>query len=543
MKSRDEQFFPEAVDEQVEQLVHEQQQQSGSVLPGARLIRDLQAIYGEHAHVSDSPDLQAAHDRVWKRLRARMNSENARSGAAANTQPTHEQILHYERHRYMKQEGLYPKRSAGQRLGMIAAVLFAMLLVGSMVWMFTAARHSGTGTASPNVGMTNRSAQQQAQNNTLPASTPSGIYAGDENDIVRVDTRNGKIVWRYNLPAASYSGALSVSRVVAVNDTVYAAVTSFTQNLNSSVLALNAENGKLRWSYEITGDGLDTMDLAVSDGTLYVGTGGYSKSAEKKVYTKQDTKRPGPPADGMLYAFDPATGAVHATYHLTGVAVNNIAVVKGIVYASASDGLHAINLEEGKQLWFAPIKLDNTTPHVIDGVVYTVITHDTKTNSTQSYIAAFDANTGNKLWQTDWLQGQAFDLTVANNAVYVGILQGGTVFRGKLYAYDTHQGNLLWEKTVQGSVQWAPSVANGVVYVSAFPALKMPEEVVAFNTADGSQKWTAQVAAGVMTTPYVGKGVIYVASGPNLYGLNASDGAQLWKISLDDAPEAIAVVA
>ena len=126
---RDEQFIPETVDEQVEQLSQISTQADGFSSTDARLIHNLYSVSREYA---------TTRDRVWDRLLAHAGA------ATQNVQPAETnkiQELPPERVHTVKQEGLYPRRTGVQRIELIAAALVAAVLVGSILLVLSLARH------------------------------------------------------------------------------------------------------------------------------------------------------------------------------------------------------------------------------------------------------------------------------------------------------------------------------------------------------------------------------------------------------------------
>jgi len=410
-----------------------------------------------------------------------------------------------------------------------------------MILVLNLARHTtAVNTAVPSTD-NSRLTQQAQQNGSLAASTPSGVYVAAGDSIYRLDVRTGKIIWKYNLPGSTqpnFQATLSLSSVIPTGNTIYAAANTSSVSAKPSVLALDAANGKVRWSYQFTN--ADLVTLFVSDSVVYAGT---NPSTQKVTEN----------SNGSVYALNAADGMLRTKYHIAG-AVSQLTAAKNRLYIAASDGLDAINLTDGKPLWHKGIKSDSpqrsliiTTPHVVDGLLYTAIVNDNEAGPTDSYVAAFDITNGKTVWQSPRAQGQVFDLVVANNVVYFGTTIAGVgPFQGTLYAYEARKGNQLWKYAAGGAIQWAPYATDGVVYASAYVHMDAPEVVAAVNTADGHEKWKIHVGAGLMTTPYVHNGVVYVASGFGsntfVYALKAADGSQLWKTALGGDPASMAVV-
>jgi outer membrane protein assembly factor BamB len=131
-------------------------------------------------------------------------------------------------------------------------------------------------------------------------------------------------------------------------------------------------------------------------------------------------------------------------------------------------GLYAYDLG-GKPLWFHAIEPKKTmsnygaaaSPVVCDGQV--LLLYD---NMEQSYLASFDAKTGNQLWRTERAEGS----TWASPFIWKNPLRTEIVTCGKKKnrAYDLN-GKLLWEfdGRMSGLVIPSPFAADGLLYITS----------------------------------------------------------------------------
>jgi outer membrane protein assembly factor BamB len=227
--------------------------------------------------------------------------------------------------------------------------------------------------------------------------------------------------------------------------------------------------------------------------------------------------------------------------------------MKGTLYVATENGLYAFDLARHQQRWSTALKTETaqqtlvvTRPYIVNGVLYAAVVSDNEAGATGSRVAAFSADSGKQLWQSDLMNGQVFDITLFNGVIYFGSTIPKTgPFQGALYAYDAQKGKQLWSQPTDGAVEWAPSVSNGVVYASAYVGIKQPENVLAVSAGDGKQLWQHQIIAGLMTTPYEQNGIVYVAGGFNngkLYALKAGNGAQVWTLDPGAGPQGIVVI-
>lgn len=135
MNTPDEFFRPEEVDEQIERL---RQQSPSDAHADAELID-----YLHNSYAMDAAQERATLQRMWARI----------NNAAPGVEPQHTRkgtVTPMQERQTLRSNAPSHKQShpRGQRIGILAAVLFLAILVGSMAFVFNAARHTTT-TASP----------------------------------------------------------------------------------------------------------------------------------------------------------------------------------------------------------------------------------------------------------------------------------------------------------------------------------------------------------------------------------------------------------
>jgi len=158
MAEQDELFTPEQVNEQVERL----SQAPISAAPSAQVVRNLQRMYERDAE-KDSQSLK----RAWQRIATssqRIQPQERSMRSTSMQKPT--QIR-------TSQENVSPVRGAvlKQRFATLAAVVFLVLLVGSMAAVFNAALHGKHGGTGGIGGATNTPVHQSHATPTSTSST------------------------------------------------------------------------------------------------------------------------------------------------------------------------------------------------------------------------------------------------------------------------------------------------------------------------------------------------------------------------------------
>ncbi|MBV9230373.1 MAG: hypothetical protein JOZ18_13765, partial [Chloroflexi bacterium] len=130
MNKREDQFAPEFIDEQINQLARVPDQQAS-----ARLVHDLRTLCMEDIEI---------RDRVRARLTGHIGSHTAVSQPnMADEALTRKQIFSQEGRRPVQH--LTTPAPGISRLAQLASVLVVALLLASMLWLFTSIRHSNDG--------------------------------------------------------------------------------------------------------------------------------------------------------------------------------------------------------------------------------------------------------------------------------------------------------------------------------------------------------------------------------------------------------------
>jgi outer membrane protein assembly factor BamB len=248
----------------------------------------------------------------------------------------------------------------------------------------------------------------------------------------------------------------------------------------TTVVALDAATGIERWQFPI-GSVVDSYGAAVTatDGTVYVTTG-----------------------LGSVFALNESDGAPHWLFQVDGdvdmsqLALSYPAISNGIVYFSGGSVLYALNAESGEELW--SIEADDETealgmPSVVDGLVYV---------GGEYAIYAVDAQTGDEQWVTDIDSTGGAELAVANGVVFAtGGHDVDLTSDGYVAAFAADTGNQIWRLDLEGFLS-APTVVGDVLYVGA-------GNLLALSPADGST-YVNLALDGKVTAPVIAGGCAYI---------------------------------
>lgn len=166
-----------------------------------------------------------------------------------------------------------------------------------------------------------------------------------------------------------------------------------------------------------------------------------------------------------------------------------------------------------------------STPLVADGRVYTM---DSDAN-----VAAFDLQTGSRLWRTDTQAKTSRSTNIGGGITSHGGIVYAATGRGDLVAIDGAKGGITWRAVLAMPARSAPSWANGLLYV-----VTVDDQVLAMSDKDGSKVWAYQ-ATNASTSllgqpaPAVSDGLVVAGFGSgDLAALRADSGVVVWTDSL-----------
>jgi outer membrane protein assembly factor BamB len=223
------------------------------------------------------------------------------------------------------------------------------------------------------------------------------------------------------------------------------------------------------------------------------------------------------PADGIVRALDPATGATVWATDTGGTMDQGFAPTysNGLLYVGNDSGdALALDAKTGSIVWDVSLGLEvDSTPVVADHVVYVGAYAD---STDTGY--ALDAATGTtKLTM-------AFSLSNAPSFAY-GVVNTVYTYGGQIVGVNASNGQVVWEwadgQEVAGTD--SPAVSNGTVYA----AVEVP--LYSVNDQTGKLNWKAGVGGFGVSTPSIANGVIYYDSGKYLSAWNSRTGEMVWK--------------
>jgi outer membrane protein assembly factor BamB len=249
------------------------------------------------------------------------------------------------------------------------------------------------------------------------------------------------------------------------------------------VVALDVADGKIVWQTPVSG-GIDAeARFDPSYGQVYVGTD-----------------------DGLVYAVDPATGAVRWSYRGKGAIERRPELGGDAIYvASAADRLVALEPRTGKSIWQyereAPEGFTihgHSGPRLHRGVVYS--------GFSDGFLMALNAGTGDVVWARSLASASEQYVDVDSTPATVGQdLLLASSYSGGLYALSADSGDVRWRLGIEG--------ASGVQVIGDRLYFAAPRDGLTALSLTGDILWRQGLAEAGDLTPPIGVGPLLVFSG------------------------------
>jgi outer membrane protein assembly factor BamB len=366
-----------------------------------------------------------------------------------------------------------------------------------------------------------------------PAGAAAGVYfsattanSPQQTSIYALNPENGAVRWRVKMPTDVMSIPTLIDHgVLYVLAQDYSAVPSKDPNQNptggtsakNAVYALRASDGKLLWHSQT---GSIPYLVMLGDGGAYVAT-----------------------ANGAIYALDVSNGSVK--WHVSvGDSKALMQVADDVLYISAyrvssksaaGGKLIALNTSDGSVKWRYDLQGSANYVEAFNGQVAVLDTEMVANQETVNLANRFvmlNASDGSVKWRYQGdpkTVGAAF---VQQNTVYVTLLRGSgkEQYATKLQALNASDGSLRWEKSYANFNVLLPDHGSqgGKVYLTA------NNMIFALNAQDGNEAWNARFG-DMPDVQKLANGVLFAQAQGGLYALNADDGSVIWHDALGNA--------
>jgi outer membrane protein assembly factor BamB len=271
-----------------------------------------------------------------------------------------------------------------------------------------------------------------------------------EGKIGAFSSSNGQILWTFTTKASTSEYYDFSAKVAAVSEGIV-----FIGAKDGKVYALNASDGSTLWAFAGSPTSIDNTQYStptVVDGVVYVCSN-----------------------QGALYALDAVSGYTlwsrDTNASIPMIPIGNDDLV--VYYSPYDPDIHALNAENGDEIWNFTTGTVISVPVVSNNVVYLKTGFWEKGDTfVRDNVYALNSNNGAVLWNNTLGEFDGGSLTVVNGVVYVGSLDN------TLYALNAGSGQMIWSYTVGAAIFPTPAVVNGLVCFSSTDgvlyALKAP---------------------------------------------------------------------
>jgi outer membrane protein assembly factor BamB len=289
---------------------------------------------------------------------------------------------------------------------------------------------------------------------------------------------------------------------------------------NYTLHAVNASTGRELWTKPY---GLDiksqetAVSPAVKDGIVYTCSYAYNTSTGAKLldYSAQDTVR-------VVGSVQPSN-----SFNSPIIVENTLFLTYPGPLLFSGGGVIAIDLNNDSLKWsFSTNGSVARVPAVANGVVY-FSAYDGK-------VYALDATTGIEIWERAIAQSNYVpmdsSLTVADGKVFIGAPVISVQNGGKFFCLDARTGGIIWTYPISNP-KCSTAFNNGLVYFTSGDA------VYALKAGTGEKVWNMtftpvyQPDSNPQTSSplTIAGSTVYVAANiGTLYGLDSSNGNQIW---------------
>ena len=321
-----------------------------------------------------------------------------------------------------------------------------------------------------------------------PAVVDGKVYltTGDRR-VVALDEATGDLIWERKT-----TGPVNSSPAVAGGILYYGL-------RDGNFFAVDSYSGEELWKYKT--DNYIFSSPAVHKGVVYIGSG-----------------------DSLLYAFDAQTGDLRWTYDAKGPILTPPAVNDEVVtLVSQSGTLHVVDTNTGNlRLDYSMVSISNGSPTMLGNLVYSadeaggiravdwrkrVLPFEKSARWLRAQLFIWGMINSippqkGYVW-ADRIRGGGFSSTpvIANGALYIGS------HGEELLAFDAETGEPLWEFPTDAPVLASASVAGDTVYVGDSDGI-----LYAVDGESGKLAWRFATGARIDSTPVIASGVLFLTS-------------------------------
>lgn|GEM_PF-1128783 len=256
-----------------------------------------------------------------------------------------------------------------------------------------------------------------------PAVSEEMVFVGTGSGVVLAVGVDGRVRWRREL-----GDAVSAS-VLPTGDRVYAA------SRDRFLYALDRENGTVVWKHEMQGP----LEVAptVGEGHVFV-----------------------PCGDGLLYALKERDGELDWCFDSRGYFRFPAAVHEGRVYLCSEFELFCLDVQTGMEHWKQPSgSVYYRSNLCVRGSQVIVCQGSGSGEGGGNTLVAFEARTGDSLWNRAVGGADRTAITATDKEVYVGTDEG-------IFSYEVGSGALRLDQRLRGILPYTLTVTSDALYTT-----------------------------------------------------------------------------
>jgi len=255
-----------------------------------------------------------------------------------------------------------------------------------------------------------------------PAVNGGAVFIGTGGGLIIAMGMDGREIWRKEV-----GDAVSAS-VLPVGDRVYAG------SRDKHLYALDRETGAEVWKHRMEGP----VEVAPSAG-------------EGHVFV--------PNGDGLLYAFKEKNGELDWCFDSRGYFKYPAAVSEGRVYVLSEFELFCLDVQTGMEHWKQPSGSTYYRSNIAVRGSQVIVCLGSGSGEQGNTMHAFEARTGDQLWNRAVGGADSTALTATDKMVYIGTDEG-------IYAYEVGSGALQLDQKLRGIVPRTLTVTSDAIYAA-----------------------------------------------------------------------------
>lgn len=199
--------------------------------------------------------------------------------------------------------------------------------------------------------------------------------------------------------------------------------------------------------------------------------------------------------DGVLYAYDPSTGAEHWRRKLGSMVHSSPSATGNMIFIANTDGLvFAIDYKDGDIIWTSDtLRAILTTPVIGNDHIYV--------SSRDSLLYCLRIADGEVAWSRNMDSRMYSAPSLGSDHLIVGTAGGEVV---SLHPLD---GSEQWRFGAGSVVNSSPFIAGNFVYF-----VSLDKHIYILTKQDGVLRWSYEVASRLKTTPLIWKDRLFVCA-------------------------------